>query len=309
MVELRFGISPPMDLFDRPPDQRRAWVAAVEGAGLDHVFIADHVSFRGGQGIDAVTYLTALGALSDRLDLMAGVMLLALRHPMVAARQLNQLAQVAPGRLIVGVGVGGEDRQEFEVCGVDPATRGRRTDAALEIVRRLLAGDRVSWSDAFFDLSDARILPPIDPPIPFVVGGRSDAAIRRAGRLADGWLATWCSPRRFSEGVALAERSAEEAGRSPAWRHGLQLWVGADNDVEVARAQVARGMESFYRIPFDGFAKYTPAGSARDLADFLSPYVEAGAAVLNLTPRGVSSTSELEITGEVAGILRARFSS
>ena len=298
-----------MDLFSRSHEDRLTWVRGVEAAGLDHVFIADHVSFRGGQGIDALTYLSAIGGMSGELGLYAGVLLLALRHPMVAARQINQLAQVAPDRVTIGIGVGGEDRHEFEVCGVDPSTRGRRTDSALAIVRRLLDGEVVDHTDDFFVLEDARILPPIEGRVPVVVGGRSDAAVRRAGTLGDGWLASWCSARRFGQGVALAESAARAAGRSPEWRHGLQIWVGTDDDPERATRFVAEGMESFYRLPFDAFARYTPVGSADHLVEYLTPYVEAGARVLNLTPRGASTDAELEIIGATREALVQRFDS
>ena len=77
------------------------------------------------------------------VGLHVGVLLLALRHPMVAARQIATFAEYAPGRLTVGIGVGGEDRHEFEVCEVDPRTRGRQTDVALRLVRSLLDGETV----------------------------------------------------------------------------------------------------------------------------------------------------------------------
>ena len=89
---------------------------------------------------------------SLRLGLQVGVYLLALRHPMVAARQIATLAEAAPGRLTVGVGVGGDDRGEVEVCDVDPSTRGRRTDVALQIVRALLEGQTVDGDGEFFQV-------------------------------------------------------------------------------------------------------------------------------------------------------------
>ena len=243
-----------------------------------------------------------MSGLEPRLDLHVGVYLLALRHPMVAARAISSLAQAAPGRLTVGVGVGGEDRHEIEVCGVDPSTRGRRTDSSLDIVRRLLAGVTVDVDDEFFTLTDATIKPVPNPAVPFLVGGRSDAAIERAGRLGDGWLAAWCSNRRFAEG---AER-AEEVGvdRDVEWQHGLQVWVGVGRDVADARQYVAAGMERFYRLPFAAFEKYTPMGTAEDIAAFLAPYVDAGAAILNLTPCGVDREIEIDTIAEIRRLLR-----
>ncbi len=301
--DLQVGISPPLDFFDLSPADRAGTLASYVDAGIDHVFIADHVSFRNGLGIDALTYLAAVSGIEPRLDLYAGVLLLALRHPMVAARQINQLALAAPGRITVGVGVGGEDRHEFEVCGIDPRTRGRRTDSALGLVRRLLDGECVDHEDEFFVLDQALIRPRLASTVPFVVGGRSDAALRRAGNLADGWIATWCSATRFASGTALVEETAAGAGRTPEWRHGMQLWIGVGSDTDEATRLVAARMEAFYHVPFEAFAKYTPAGPPEVVAEFLAPYVAAGASTLNLTPCGASPEAEAEAVAAIKELL------
>lgn len=298
---VRVGITPPWGLFAEPPTRQRALLGDIVDAGIDHLFLADHVSFRGGDGTDGIVALAVLSGMEPRLDLSLGVLLLALRHPMVAARQIATLAETAPGRVTIGVGVGGEDRSEFEVCGVDPATRGRRTDAALEIVRRLLDGEAVSWDDEHFQLADARIRPAPMPRIPFIVGGRSNAALDRAGRLGDGWLAAWCSARRLAEGIERVESAATDR-RIPAperWSHGIQLWVGIGADPTDGRRHVAEGMERFYKMPFEPFERYTPVGTADDIAAFLVPYVEAGARTFNLAAVGPDRAAEIETIGEV----------
>ncbi len=216
-------------------------------------------------------------------------------------RQIATLAEAAPGRLAVGVGVGGDDRREVEVCDVDPATRGRRTDVALGLVRALLEGRTVDGDGEFFQFQDGRIRPVPDPPVPLVVGGRSDAALGRAGRLGDGWLAAWCSPRRFAEGVARVE--AAGASREVEWRHGPQLWLGAGASAAEGRSHVAETMERFYRMSFEPFERYTPCGTPADIADFLKPYVEAGASILNLTPCGPDRDTEIDTVAEVKQLL------
>ncbi|MEM9465233.1 MAG: LLM class flavin-dependent oxidoreductase [Actinomycetota bacterium] len=303
-MTVRVGLTAPWDLDRLHPTERQARLAAVADAGIDHLFTADHVSFVGGNGIDGVVRLAAWSGIEPRLDLHLGVFLLALRHPMVAARQIATLAEAAPGRVVIGVGVGGEDRHEFEVCGVDPATRGRRTDVALDLVRRLLAGETVDGDGEFFDFEAGRIRPTPTPSVPFVVGGRSDAAVHRAGRLGDGWLAAWCSPRRFAEATAEVERVG--ADREVDWRHGLQTWVGVGVDRVDARSHVAEGMAAFYGLPFEPFETYTPVGTADDIVEFLAPYVDAGAHTLNLTPCGPDRATELEVMAEVAERLRSR---
>ncbi len=298
---LQLGISTPTGLWRLPHDARRGRLAAIADAGIDHVFTADHVSFRDGSGIDALIHLAVMSGLEPRLGLQVGVYLLALRHPMIAARQIASLAEAVPGRLTVGVGVGGEDRHEIEVCGVDPSTRGRRTDVALELVRSLLAGDTVDGDGEFFDFIGGVIRPQPEPAVPFLVGGRSDAAVRRAGLLGDGWLAAWCSPTRFAAAAAMAEEIG--AGRAVAWQHGLQVWVGLGASREAARAHVAAAMEGFYGTAFERFERYTPYGTADDVAEFLAPYVAAGASTMNLTPCGPDRDTEVELLAAVKRLL------
>ncbi len=303
--DLRVGINPPWGLFSEPPGNQRSILGSIADAGIDLLFLADHVSFRGGEGTDGLVRLAALSGIEPRLGLSLGVFLLALRHPMVAARQIATLAESAPGRVQIGVGVGGEDRSEFEACGVDPTTRGRRTDAALEIVRRLLDGESVSWSDDFFSLTEARILPPPRPRVPFVVGGRSRAALERAGRLGDGWLAAWCSAKRLAEGIEQVEAFAADRlmPRPDSWLHGVQLWVGVGADPAAGRLHVARRLSRFYKMPFEPFEPYTPAGTAADIAEFVGPYVDAGAHTLHLAAVGPSREAEIETIAEVKRLL------
>ena len=300
---LRVGISTPWGFAAMPVGAQRARLAAIADAGIDVVFTADHVSFRDGSGIDGIVELAALGGMESRLDLVVGVYLLALRHPLVAARQIASLASTAPGRVTIGVGVGGEDRHEFEVCEVDSVTRGRRTDVELDLVRRLLAGETVDGDGEFFGFEAGRVRPLPDPPVPFLVGGRSDAALVRAGRHGDGWLAAWCSARRFGDGVEIVE--AAGADRDVEWRHGLQLWVGVGDDPDDGRAHVARRMSEFYKMDFAPFAQYTPTGTPEQIAEFLAPYVEAGASLLNLTPCGADRDVEVAAVAEVGRLLTA----
>jgi alkanesulfonate monooxygenase SsuD/methylene tetrahydromethanopterin reductase-like flavin-dependent oxidoreductase (luciferase family) len=201
------------------------------------------------------------------------------------ARQLADFERLAPGRLTFGVGIGGEDRHEVAICGVDPATRGARMDECLTVLRALLSGQAVTFHGRFFDLDDALIAPPA-PGIPLIVGGRSDAAIRRAGRYADGWLGIWNSPRRFAAAVEMTDEEASRAGRPrPPGQHAMQVWCGFADSRAAARACLAPAMEAFYQLPFERFERYCPYGTADDVAGFLAPYVAAGCTEFNLIPQ------------------------
>jgi alkanesulfonate monooxygenase SsuD/methylene tetrahydromethanopterin reductase-like flavin-dependent oxidoreductase (luciferase family) len=305
-MTVRVGTLAGAEMLTGPLERRRALLERAASAGLDHVFVADHVSFHTGLGMDGIVQAATAAALEPSLGVYIGVYLLALRHPVPVARQIATLCESAPGRLVLGVGVGGEDRHEIEVCGVDPRTRGLRTDAALTHLRALLCGTPVSADDEFYRFEEALILPAPDPPVPIVVGGRSSAAVRRAARLGDGWLGVWCSPRRYREVLAEISEEAERTGRpGVAWDHGLQVWVGLDSDRERARMRLARRMQKMYRVPFERFERYSPFGTPDEVADALAPYLEAGCRHLNVM--AVAEDPEAAIDGVAA--LRSRLTS
>jgi alkanesulfonate monooxygenase SsuD/methylene tetrahydromethanopterin reductase-like flavin-dependent oxidoreductase (luciferase family) len=287
-----------MDLLGRGQQAAADFLASVDVAGIDHVCCADHVSFAG-QGFDGLLQATALAMLHPSLPVYSGLYLLPLRHPVPVARQLSDFARLAPGRLVFGVGVGGEDRHEVEICGVDPATRGARMDECLPVLRGLLSGEPTTFHGRFLEVEAAVIAPAPQPAIPIVVGGRSDAAVKRAGRFGDGWLGIWNSPRRFAEAVTLAAEEAARVGRSrPPDRHGMQVWCGLAATREAARPRLARAMEGFYRLPFEQFERYCPYGSPEDVAEFLAPYVAAGCREFNLIPQ--APDDETAIAGVAA---------
>jgi alkanesulfonate monooxygenase SsuD/methylene tetrahydromethanopterin reductase-like flavin-dependent oxidoreductase (luciferase family) len=297
MSGLSVGVFADERMLTGPLAERRTLLARARANGLDHVFVADHVSFHTGLGMDGLVEAATVAALEPELRVHIGVYLLALRHPVLVARQLASLCSSAPGRIVLGVGVGGEDRHEVEICGVDPRTRGRRTDESLIALRALLTGEPVSHACEFFSFERAWIRPPPDPPVPIVIGGRSAPAVRRAGRLGDGWLGVWCSPRRYAE--VLAEVEAEGAGRAVRWRHGLQVWVGIDSDRSRARERLSARMAGIYRIPFERFEKYSPYGSPAEIADFLAPYAAAGARDFNVMAVAADSESAVDGVAEI----------
>ena len=256
---------------------------AIAAAGLDHVVCGDHVSFIVGTGFDGLIAATHELATEPSLRAFVAVYLLPLRHPVLVARQLSSMSERYPGRLVLGVGVGGEDPHEFEICGIDPRTRGRRMDESLGLLRALLSGEPVTHHGEFFDLDEAVILPAPQPPIPIIVGGRSDFALRRAGCLADGWIGIWNSARRFEEATAIIDDHAATAGRrNVEWQHAMQVWCGLGDDPATGRASLAPTMEGMYNLPFERFERYSPCGAPDTIAEFLAPYVAAGCRTFNL---------------------------
>jgi alkanesulfonate monooxygenase SsuD/methylene tetrahydromethanopterin reductase-like flavin-dependent oxidoreductase (luciferase family) len=299
----RVGMFPPFDLLERGQETARAFLARAGEAGIDHVCCGDHVSFAG-TGFDGLVQATALAMLHPTLPIYSGVYLLPLRHPVHVARQLADIDRLAPGRLILGVGVGGEDRHEVAICGVDPATRGLRMNECLTVLRQLLTGTAVTFHGKFFDLDEAVIAPAPAAAIPIIIGGRSDVAVRRAGRLGDGWLGIWNSPRRFADAVEMAAQEAARTARpGPPARHGMQVWCGLAESKKAARACLAPAMQAFYQLPFERFERYCPYGTADDVAGFLAPYLDAGCTEFNLIPQSPDHDRAIAGTAEVKRLL------
>jgi len=304
---VRVGLFPhALQPTDGDPERLRGTLREVADAGVDHLCVGDHVSFFIGAGSDGLISATSLLTAQAALPVYVGLYLLPLRHPVPVARQLATIAQLAPGRLTLGVGVGGEDPHELEVCGVDPRSRGRRMDECLRILRGLAEGTPVSFDGEFFALENALIVPAPTPPVPLVVGGRSDAAVNRAARLGDGWLGIWVSPRRYA---AVRDHIAEEAGQlgrdASRFEHGLNVWCGLAPTREAARELVATQMQGFYQMPFEPFERYSPYGTPQDVAEFLLPYIEAGCSAFNVIPCAGDDETAIAAVGELRALLTA----
>lgn len=299
MSAVTVGTSVHDQILTVPPAQRRELLGRIADAGLDHVVVADHVSFHGGTGFDGMIGAATALATDDRINVLIGVYQLALRHPMLVARQLASLSELAPGRLTLGVGVGGEDRSEVANCGVDPATRGRRIDECLGLLRRLATGTAVDHDGEFFQIEHGAVLPAQQPAVPILIGGKSEATIRRTVEHGDGWLAMLVSARKFAEFAHQIAKRAEETDRKAPEQHGFEVWVGLADDADTARACIAPKMEALYKLPFEKFERLCPAGTPAQVADFLRPYVEAGARSLTLVPCSPSWQQAVDAVAEV----------
>ncbi len=269
----------------------------AEEAGIDGLFAGDHVTFYG-NGNDGLVNLAAVATVTERAKLMTSVYLLALRHPTPVALQCAMIDQLSNGRLILGVGIGGEDKNEWLACGIDPRTRARRTDEALQILRSLWTQEETTFEGKYFQLNKVRMQPkPMrDEGIPIHIGGRSDAALRRTARYGDAWTAIWVSARRMNEAREKIDEWAAKEGRDGSKIGlGLQLWHSVDGDRDGARRRLSKRMQGFYQIPFENFEKYCPYGSPEEIAEYLGPFLEAGIDHVNL----------LAVQGSQQGVVEA----
>jgi alkanesulfonate monooxygenase SsuD/methylene tetrahydromethanopterin reductase-like flavin-dependent oxidoreductase (luciferase family) len=109
--------------------------------------------------------------------------------------------------------------------------------------------------------------------VPIVIGGKGDAAVQRAARYGDGWLAIFCSARRFAQTKEQIAEAAAALGRpAPPW-YGINVWAGLDANAAQARNLLASQLEGLYHLPFGKFERLTPAGPAAQVAEALAPTV------------------------------------
>src|SRR6516225_144967 len=137
--------------------------------------------------LEPFSLIPALGAITSTLRFVTFVLKLPVRDPVLTAKQATSTAVLTGGRLVLGAGIS-PWREDYEVLGVDWASRGRRMDESIAILRGLAAGGYFEHHGQVFDLPPVKIAPVPAEPIPVLIGGHSDAALRRAARLGDGWL-------------------------------------------------------------------------------------------------------------------------
>lgn len=169
----------------------RAYAIEAEAAGLDSVWMFDHFFYRRDDGTiqnmyEAWTVLSALASVTDRILLGSLVMCATFRNPGLLAKMAATLDEVSGGRLMLGIGAGWYD-EEYEAFGYPTDRRGSRYEETLSIVRRLLDGEKVTFSGEFYQLRDAVLTPVPSRRIPILVAGDGPRVLRLAGRYGDAW--------------------------------------------------------------------------------------------------------------------------
>src|SRR5262249_21024136 len=228
-------------------------VELVDRSGYDSLWVGDHVSFAV-PILDPLLQLAQAAVASRRLTLVTSVYLLPPRHRAPVAKQVGTLDHLTEGRLIFGVGVGGEFPREYEVCGVPRAERGARLSEAMQLLRRFWSGEPVSHSGRYYGpFSDVPMQPPSRQPggPPMWCGGRSDGALRRTGRLGDGWLSYVVTPQMYRDGLAKIEAAVHEADRSLTnFGTGHLLFTRIDDSYDKALAAAIDTLSVRYAMDF-----------------------------------------------------------
>ena len=260
----------------------------LEALGFDGLWVGGHVLWHAPM-LDPLAQLAAYAAVTSRIRLGTSVLLLPLYHPVPLAKTVTTVDILSGGRVVLGVGVGGENPAEFEAVGIPVGERGRRVDEAIPLLRALWSGEPVSRDGRFFPVREAAMAPrPVQPGGPPVwIAGRSPAALARTARCGDGWIGIFCSPLRYDAAVREVTRQCAQAGRNPAeltFAH--YLWMRTGRTREQATAGARGYLERSYARPFtaEQVPGFCAAGTADDLREQVAQYAEAGCRYLIAKP-------------------------
>lgn len=260
-------------------DELVTMVQLVDRAGFDSIWVGDHLSFAI-PILDPLLQLAQAAVASRRLLLGTGVYLLPLRHPGPVAKQVSTLDHLCEGRLIFGVGVGGEFPQEFALAGVPVNERGPRLAEGIAVLRKLWSGERVAHDGRFYPFPQLAMQPPArqagGPPI--WCGGRSDGALRRTGRLADGYMSYVVTPEMYRAALEKIGAAAAAAGRNPA-RFGTShlLFTRLDDTYEQALDAATETLSVRYAMDFRKAAiRYCALGTGAQIAERIREFHAVG---------------------------------
>jgi probable F420-dependent oxidoreductase len=218
------------------PAKIRDWAQAAEGLGYHCIEVADHVFGAAPRGDwkpvysetdpfhETFTTMAFIAAVTKTIQLCSGVLILPQRQTGLVAKQAAEVDILSGGRLRLGVGVGW-NHVEYEALGTEWRTRGARQAEQIEVMRRLWTADLVTFDGRFHKLTAVNLLPvPVQRPIPIWFGGSSDAVIKRAARLGDGWMPILAPDAEGEAKLARLREHLKEFGRDPA-TFGLEGWL------------------------------------------------------------------------------------
>jgi len=229
MGPLQPGVVFPQTEIGADPGAVRAYVDAAGELGYRHVLVYDHVVgadpevHRGWSGYydlhstfyEPFVLFGFLAGISD-LELVTGILIAPQRQTVLVAKQAAAVDVLCQGRLRLGVGIGW-NAVEYEALGMDFANRGRRLEEQIDLLRRLWTDESVTFHGQYHRVEGAGLAPmPVQRPIPLWIGATAPPALRRVGRLADGWFPQAVPGPSLDEAKGIVDAAATAAGRDPA---------------------------------------------------------------------------------------------
>ena len=225
-----------------------------------------------------------------------------MRQLSIVALQISTLSILSGGRLILGVGVGGEWPKEWAAAGIPLKERGARLDEMIPLLRRLFAGETIDFEGRFNTLPGVT-LSPMPPPIPIYFAGRVPAAIQRAAKFGDGWLGFSLSLNGFKRDTALINQARERADRADKpFKFGMSIPFLFDKNDEDADLRAALALNEGFPpelrlTPPEKLRRFLLAGTPARVTEQIQGYIEAGCEIFSLSPiaRGQAFQEHLDI--------------
>lgn len=268
----------------------------AEELGYSSVWFGDHLSFHVPL-YECLSMMAAAAVVTRKVTVASGVLLGVLRHPAWVAKSVSTIDALSEGRVLLGLGVGGENRAEFELAGVPLAERGRRTTELMRSLREMWLADNPHGLQP----------PPVQSRIPLWHGGRADAALARTARFGDGWLGAFVTPERYAERWSALGSLAADAGRAPEeLTPGLHVYIRVD-DADRAWREASAFIGDVYAIDPEPMRRYCIAGNADQCAEEIAAFVEAGVTHVICRIAGSDLEDQMARIMEVAARVRARF--
>ncbi len=271
--------------FDEPARIYEA--ARMAEAHHFHSVWAPDATLPGYPWLDCLAVLGGVVAVTTRVQVGTSIFVPARRNPVLLAHSLTTLDYLSGGRFILGVGVG--DRvlrpNEYAVANVPIEQRGRITDEYLGLLQRLFTESAVTHDGTYFKAQAVTIEPkPVRPGgMPFWIGGRSDASLRRVAELGAAWIPALITPDDFRQGWSKLSESAVEAGREPANITGaIHVFASIGSSYEAATSVLAPAIEAIFHAPFAHFTPLCLVGTADDWVEQIGRFAEAGVRHVNV---------------------------
>ncbi len=258
------------------------WIDLCEQGGIDSFWQTDRLVGRV-PFLESMTALAAVAGRTRRIKFGVNVVSVAMREPVLLAKQCATIDMLSNGRLLPGFGIGSPRGPEWTAMHLDPGTRGRKTDEALDIIARLWSGEPVDYDGRHFKLTQVQIAPlPVQRDLPMWIGGSSEAAIRRTARIGSGWQAGAETPEAVGQVISGIKTALLETGRTIEEDHygaAFAYRFGGPDDPGVAKI-MAQYQARTGRDARELFAM----GDAGVMLDRIAAYVEAGASKFILRP-------------------------
>ncbi len=288
-MTLRFAISIPQFVADATFDPAgfRAYLSRAEALGFDSAWTAEQV-LGTMPHLGPVETMTYAAACTERLRLGCAILVSPLHSPVHLAKSISSLDQLSGGRVEMGIGTGGRFRM-FTAFGVDEASVVSRFTEGLRLMQALWAEPRVDFDGRFWRAEGAAMEPkPFQKPHPPIwFGGGHPDAVRRAVRLADGFIGAGSSTTaQFVDQARIARDALDQQGRDPAsFRVAKRVYLAVDDDADRARRRVAEALDRLYGyFGLSGVAKCAVAGRPQDVIRGLRDVADAGAELILLNP-------------------------